>query len=167
MNMSDTGVFTALRTTLSGLSVQVKRLDIISENIANAEKSPDKNGKVYQKKVLTSKGSKPKARRSFDDQLKLKMRRTQSDHMQIAAQDIKPLSGEKNDIYPYKVKEEKGERMVYNPAHPDADQDGYVKMPDINPVEEMVDLISASRLYEANVTVMNAAKSIAKESLEI
>jgi len=165
--MADTGIFTALKTTLSGLSVQVKRLDLISENIANAEKSPDKNGKVYRKKLLISKGNAPKSSRSFSDDLKLKMRRTQTDHMMTSSEDIRPLSGKKDEIYPYKVKEEQGERLVYNPAHPDANADGYVRMPDINPVEEMVDLISASRLYEANVTVMNAAKSIAKEALEI
>ena len=67
----------------------------------------------------------------------------------------------------YKVIEEKGEKLQFDPNHPQADENGYVKMPDINMVEEMVDLISASRTYEANVTVINAAKQMAKRALEI
>ena len=66
-----------------------------------------------------------------------------------------------------KVVEESGVRLVYDPQHPLADENGYVRVPDINPVEEMVSLVSATRTYEANVAVMNAAKLIAKKSLEI
>ena len=58
-------------------------------------------------------------------------------------------------------------RMVYDPGHPDADQDGYVAMPNVEIVKEMVDMISASRAYEANVTAINAAKSMALKALEI
>ena len=57
--------------------------------------------------------------------------------------------------------------LVFKPEHPQADENGYVRMPKINVIEEMVDLISATRTYEANVSVMNAAKNIAKRSLEI
>ncbi len=63
--------------------------------------------------------------------------------------------------------EHKGEKLVFNPNHPQADDKGYVKMPDINMVEEMVDLISVSRSYEANVTVIDAAKQMAKKTFEI
>jgi flagellar basal-body rod protein FlgC len=58
-------------------------------------------------------------------------------------------------------------KMVYDPSHPDADNNGYVEMPNVNVVNEMVDMISATRSYEANVTAINAAKTMAKDSLEI
>ena len=58
-------------------------------------------------------------------------------------------------------------RLVYDPAHPDADQNGYVHMPNVNILAEMVDMISATRAYEANVTALNAAKSMASRALEI
>ena len=57
--------------------------------------------------------------------------------------------------------------MIYDPGHPDADKDGYVKMPNVNVVTEMVDMISASRSYEANVTAIDGAKTMAKDALEI
>jgi flagellar basal-body rod protein FlgC len=57
--------------------------------------------------------------------------------------------------------------MTYNPEHPDADANGYVAMPNVNVVTEMVNMIAATRAYEANVTVMNAAKNMAMKSLEI
>src|SRR4029079_19565017 len=59
------------------------------------------------------------------------------------------------------------QRRVYDPGHPDADAQGYVSLPNVNPVSEMVDLISASRAYEANVTAMNAAKQMFSKTLEL
>jgi len=59
------------------------------------------------------------------------------------------------------------DKLVYDPTHPDADEQGYVHMPNINIVTEMVDLITASRSYEANITALNAAKTMALKALEI
>lgn len=67
-----------------------------------------------------------------------------------------------------KEQEDPGDfKMVHDPGNPDADQNGYVRMPNVNIVSEMVDMIAASRSFEANVTAINAAKGIAKDSLEI
>lgn len=63
--------------------------------------------------------------------------------------------------------DEKPPRLVYDPTHPDANEDGYVLYPDINPVVEMVNLISASRSYEANVTAFNSAKDMYRAALDI
>jgi flagellar basal-body rod protein FlgC len=65
------------------------------------------------------------------------------------------------------VEDTRGPRMVYNPNHPQADADGYVAMPNVNPVEEMANMISAQRSYEADVTAMNSAKQMAQKALEI
>jgi flagellar basal-body rod protein FlgC len=158
------GLFSAIRTTVNGLSHQMKRMEVISENIAHAEKSPDEKGNVYQRKVLQSKSKKSIYSKRFGQELGLRLSRSHSNHMSSGS-----TSGVQKTDSPeqFKVIEKKGEKMIFEPNHPQADENGYVKMPDINMVEEMVDLISASRTYEANVTVMNAAKQMAKRALEI
>ncbi len=161
--MGVNGVLSAIRTTMSGLSHQMKKMDVTSENIANVEKSPDENGNVYQKKIVTHSRSGRPGRRQFSESLNLKLRRTKSEHIQ-PGQNSGSVS---NNNEKFKVKELKGEKLVFNPNHPNADEKGYVRMPNINMIEEMVDLISATRSYEANVTVINAAKQMAKKSLEI
>ena len=60
-----------------------------------------------------------------------------------------------------------GEKLIYDPRHPMADNDGYIRMPNVNMVEEMVDMITASRAYEANVNVMSAVKNMAKKAMDI
>jgi len=160
------GIFTALRTTLAGMSNQTKRLDAISDNIANAERSPDAKGNVYRRKVVVpekeSHGAMP-----FSVRNEVSLKRTNPNHMDIGDFDG-PFGPEtENDVLPVKVEQVKGEQLVYNPSHPRADENGYVHMPDVNPVEEMVDLIAATRTYEANVTVLNAAKQMAKKAMEI
>ncbi len=159
------GILSAIHTTLSGMSNQMKRLDVISENIANAERAPDAKGRVYHRKVVVPKKT-SKGHIHFDPESSLPLRRQDQNHMSLkSAEEI--LTGRKPDEFPLKVVEEKGVKLVYNPSHPRADENGYVKMPNVNPVEEMVDLIAATRTYEANVTVLNAAKQLAKRALEI
>jgi flagellar basal-body rod protein FlgC len=74
-----------------------------------------------------------------------------------------PISGVRAEV----VEDNAPERLVYNPEHPDADENGYVHMPNVNIIVEMVDMISATRAYEANATAFNASKNIAKDALEI
>jgi flagellar basal-body rod protein FlgC len=157
------GIFTALKTSLFGLSGQMKKLEVISENIAHAEELPDENGNVYNRKRVVSKNADTNRARLFGNQMNLELRRTHLSH--IRAADMRP--SKKGSEASLKIIEEKGEKLIYNPGHPRADENGYVKMPDVNMVEEMVDLIASSRTYEANVTVLNAAKQMAKRALEI
>jgi len=158
------GLFTAIRTTLSGLGNQMKRLDAISQNIANAERAPDAKGRLYRRKIVVPEKGRSQVPKMFGDQMRLRLERTDRAHM--ASQPISPAEDPDNP-FPVKIVEEKGFKLVYNPGHPRADENGYVKMPDINPVEEMVDLIGASRTYDANVTVLDASKQMAKRALEI
>jgi len=157
------GIFTALKTSLFGLSSQMKKMEAISENIAHAEELPDADGKVYQRKAVVSKQNQSSRLRSFGQQLQLNLKRTHSAHVHSANP---PVPGRESENS-FKIVEREGEKLVYNPGHPRADENGYVKMPDINMVEEMVDLISTSRSYDANVTVLNAAKQMARRALEI
>ncbi len=159
------GLFTAIHTTLNGMSNQVTRLDAISENIANAEKVPDKNGKVYKRKIVVSKNFGGSEKSRFKNELNLRMRTTRSDHMR--SKSLSGPGGMPDSRSNVKVVSQEGFKLEYNPGHPRADENGYVKMPKINSVEEMVDLMATSRTYEANVTVLNAAKTMAKRALEI
>lgn len=158
------GLFTAIRTTLSGMSNQMKRLDAISENIANADKVADESGKVYQRKIVVPKKGSALRHSKFGNTLNLQLRRTQLNHME--GRDIDGNRG-LQALDNTKVVSQNGFKLEYNPGHPRADENGYVKMPKINGVEEMVDLMASTRSYEANVTVLNAAKSMAKKALEI
>jgi flagellar basal-body rod protein FlgC len=133
------GIFDALRISGSGLTAERLRMDVIAENLANANSTRSANGGTYQRKdvVLQEAGG-----ASFGDVLA---------GVEVAA--ITP------DTAPA--------RRVYDPGHPDADEQGYVTLPNVNSVTEMVDLIGASRTYEANVQAMNAAKQMFARALDI
>ena len=101
----------------------------------------------------------------FGDNLSLSLRKTQSNHISTN----KKLTGVtvdrgRSDV---EVVEVESEKLVYNPTHPRADKNGYVLMPDVSVVEEMVDMGAANRSYEANISVLNATKQMAKKAMEI
>jgi len=147
--------FASLGIGATGMKAQRMRMDIIAANIANAHTTRTPEGGPYKRKDLVfaalpyDEGGQPK---SFLDML------------------IKAGEEEKDPqgVYVATIVEDKGEpKMVYDPDHPDANAEGYVAYPNIDVVKEMVNLLSASRSYEANVTVMNAAKSMALKTLDI
>lgn len=134
--------FKSMKVSASGLDAQMKRMNTISSNIANAD-TPG-----YQRKdpVFAAET----VRESFGEILENKMdENVQGVRVEEIAEDTRPP------------------RMVYDPNHPQADENGYVAMPNVNTVEEMANMISAQRSYEANVTTMNAAKAMANKALEI
>jgi flagellar basal-body rod protein FlgC len=134
--------FSSMRVSASGLDAQMKRMNTISSNIANAETAG------YRRKdpVVAAQTD----REEFGEILANQM----DEHVQgVQVVDV--------------VEDQRPMRMVYNPSHPQANADGYVAMPNVNPVEEMANMISAQRSYEANVTAMGAAKSMAQKALEI
>lgn len=159
------GIFSSLRTSLSGMSVQMKRMNIISENIVNAGRAPDKNGNVYKRKVVVQNSTNASPFGSFADQMRLTLRRSNRVHFGNISNDYS-ISGKLN-ADTIKVKEIDDIKTVFDPSHPLADKDGFVKMPNVNMIEEMVDMVSVSRNYEANISVMTAAKNMAKKAMEI
>jgi flagellar basal-body rod protein FlgC len=135
-------LFSAMRVSSSGLDAETKRMNTISSNVANAETVGYKRKDPLMAATTD--------RESFGEVLQNEM----DENVQgVLVQDI--------------VEDQRAPRMVYNPTHPQANQDGYVAMPNVNPVEEMANMISAQRSYEANVTAMNSAKSMAQKALEI
>ncbi|MDB4868467.1 MAG: flgC [Cohnella sp.] len=135
----------------SALTSQRLRMDVISANIANAEttRAGFVNGKFvpYRRKEVVMAPVQSHFHNMLNDKLDAS-----------AAQGVQ-VTSIKEDSTPFK--------QVYNPSHPDADANGMVSMPNVDVLKEMVDMISASRSYEANVTALNASKAMFMKSLEI
>lgn len=148
-------MFLGMDTSASALTANRLRLDTISANIANATSTRAKfvNGvwEPYRRKMVDLA---PKTNQSFDNVLQAAMGIVSSQPEQGVR-----VTGIREDTTPFK--------RVYNPDHPDADQQGYVFLPNVDIMKEMVDMISASRAYEANLTALNAAKNMMVKALEI
>jgi len=158
-------IFASMRISAAGLSVQRQRLNAISSNIANAETTRTPEGGPYKKQFLSVVGD---GSNKFDhalEKIRLKVSKTNVGHREP---DPPYDDNCKIKLPVAELKEDQTEpRMEYDPSHPDADANGYVKKPNINLVTEMVDMISASRSYEANVVAMNSAKGMFKDALDI
>jgi flagellar basal-body rod protein FlgC len=140
-------LFDAIDTAASGLSAERMRMDVTAENLANAQTTRGADGQPYRRKVVTLE----QAGGGFGASLNGALKGGGGAGVRVA--------GISADATP--------NRLVYDPGHPDADARGYVSMPNVQPVTEMVDLISASRGYEANVTVMQTAKQMFAKTLDI
>jgi flagellar basal-body rod protein FlgC len=138
----------SMAISASGLSAQHVRMNVISSNLANLSSTQTAEGEPYRRKeVIFSASPMPEdfggmLQSALDSELReVKVTRI--------VQDASPF------------------RSVYNPNHPQADKTGYVRMPNVNLVEEMANMIDASRGYEANLTVMSTTKSMALKALEL
>lgn len=142
-------IFNSMEISASGLTAQRLRMDVIANNIANVNTTRTENGKPYRRKrvIFQEKSTNGSFKHIFDNSL-----------LKAGGKGVRVTAIEE-DPSPFK--------LVYDPSHPDADEDGYVRMPNVNIVTEMVDMISATRSYEANVTAINAAKSMISKALEI
>jgi flagellar basal-body rod protein FlgC len=134
------GLFDAIDVSGSGLSAERLQMDVTAGNLANAETTKGAGGQPYQRREVVLQEAGPS---SFGAMLSSAQSAPAPSGVQVA--------GIVADTTPA--------RRVYDPGHPDADAQGYVSLPNVNPVNEMVDLISASRSYEADVTAMQAAKT--------
>jgi flagellar basal-body rod protein FlgC len=141
------GMFGAIDSAASGLTAERLRMDVISNNIANVNTTRTAEGGPYRRQLVVFEPREGQA--SFGSILSKKME---------AGDGVKVVNITR-DTAPF--------RRIYDPGHPDANREGYVDMPNVNIVSEMVDMITASRAYEANVTSVNTAKSMALKALEI
>ena len=142
------GVFSAMNVAATGMTAQQLRMDVIAENIANANTTRTQDGEPYRRKqvVFTEKDT-----TSFDNILNGYL-----SHY------------EPNGVKVTQIVEDQSElRLVYEPDNPDANEDGYVEYPNVDTVTEMTNLIDSSRAYEASATSFNAAKSMAIKGLEM
>ena len=144
------GYFSALDISASGLTAQRLRMDTISQNIANVNTTRTAEGGPYKRKTVLF--EEIKGQGSFE----------------VAFGDALSRAQKGNGVRVRKIVEDDSPGILsYDPSHPDADEDGYVRMPNVNIVEEMVNMISATRSYEANVTAMNNFKTMVAKTLEI
>ncbi len=140
--------FSSLKISSSGLSAQRLKMNLISSNLANVNTTRTPQGGPYQRKEVVLKAEPVKS--EFYDALQSRLKGRISE---VEVADIN------EDSRPPVVK--------FDPNHPDADEKGYVSFPNINVIEEMVDMMTASRSYEANVTAITTAKNMAAKALEI
>lgn len=147
-------IFNSVNANASALTAQRLRMDIVSSNIANAQTTRatmNENGEyeAYRRKMAVFEPGK-QSFRSFLDKAAHNESKT---HGGVRVRNII------EDQTPFK--------MEYNPTHPDANEFGYVQLPNVDPLKEMVDLMSATRSYEANITSLNASKNMLLKALEI
>lgn len=145
-------IFNAFNSSASGLTAQRLRMDVISANIANAQTTRatiNDNGEFepYRRKMVTM------APRQGSFQSYLHKAANSASNKGVRVTGI--------------IEDDKPFKMVFNPEHPDANEAGYVQMPNVDPLKEMVDLMSATRSYEANITALNATKGMLTKALEI
>lgn len=158
------GIFEGLNISGKGMSINKKKMDLIAENIANSETTRTNNGEPYKRKLLKVSSNDNKLV-SFQFNPKINLKTTEEVHFN--SQEIKSTEQYGNTINMNEVEDNKMGDLVYMPEHPDANKDGYVQMPNVNIVNEMTDMIVATRSYEANLTAFNSSKQIAKDSLDI
>jgi len=148
-------VFSSMRTSASGLTSQRLRMDVISNNIANAETTRTAEGGAYRRQEVVFSPNQV-GQVPFIDLLR----------GDAKAGNVPGVNTE--GVQPQGIVEDKAPmRRVYDPGHPDAGPDGYVEYPNVNIVTEMTDMLSATRSYEANVTVFNSVKQMAQRALDI
>lgn len=135
-------VFQAMNISASGLSAERLRMDVVAGNIANQNTTRTENGEAYRRKIAV-----------FSEQY---VNSTEPSKTQVSGVRATEIIEDDSALQP-----------VYDPTHPDADEEGYYYLPNVDVLNEMVDLMVASRAYEANVTAMNASKSMYMKALEI
>ena len=137
----------------SALTAQRLRMDVISQNIANATTTKTASGEPYRRRVAVF-SERPGAT-TFSSFFE---RAQQDQSNQVAGRGV-VVSSIATDMSDFKTE--------YDPTHPDADENGYVRYPNVNEVTEMVDMMASTRAYEANITALNATKNMALKALEI
>lgn len=138
--------FGSLRISSSGLSAERLRMDTIASNIANVSTTRGEDGQPYRRKIAV-----------FEENLVNEVNKnTNTTQKKLMGVKAVAIEDDESEL-----------RRVYDPSHPDADADGYVLMPNVNILNEMADMIAATRAYEANVTAINSEKSMFMKALEI
>ena len=136
-------IFSAIEINSSGMSAERKRLNIISSNIANARTTRTDEGGPYKRRDVV-----------FHEIFLPELHEKEAEH--IPAVGVGEI-----------IEDQQDPRLVFDPSHPDANEEGYVAYPNVVVVEEMVNLITATKAYEANATSIQAAKDMAKKALNI
>lgn len=161
------GILNAIGISSRGLSVQRAKMNVVAENIANAETTETPEGGPYRRKRVVVKEDRDSEFKTMLRQADTRMARTHPGHRTgkstVLNEEVELSSVKMDEI----VDPDSGFKLVYDPSHPDANEDGYVRMPDIEIINEMVDMMAATRAYEANTVAISSAKKMANDALEI
>ncbi len=144
-------IFKSFGVNASGMTAERYRMDIISQNVANANTTRTEDGTPYKRKIVTF-NEKTLDPTSFGTIYRKSRGMDVGDGVKVGG----VYEDNKEDM-----------KMVYDPSHPDADENGYVTYPNVNIVTEMTNMIDSSRAYEANATAFTASKAMAMKGLEI
>ncbi|GAA0178087.1 flagellar basal body rod protein FlgC [Clostridium sediminicola] len=138
-------IFRNMEISSSGLSVERMKMELISSNIANSSTTKTEDGEVYKRKTLT-----------FKEKYETVINESGQKEKLGSGVKIEKIVEDDSDI-----------RMIYDPSHPDSDENGFVTMPNVDVLDEIIDMMVATRAYEANVTAFNSSKSMLLKALEI
>lgn len=142
------GIFSSFDISASGLTAERLRMDIISNNIANVNTTKTEDGTPYRRQMPM-----------FQSRLNQSIGASEKGSERSFSGNGVKVIDIMEDQAPFK--------KMYEPSHPHADKDGYVQMPNVNVIKEMVDMITASRAYEANISVMTNSKNMFKRALDL
>lgn len=158
----------AIDISARGLSVQRRKMNVVAENMANAETVQTPEGGPYRRKrVIVTEESRPAPFNSLLRKAGNRLMRTHSAHRGGSTGATTQTTNLPEVTFREVVEGNDNFKLVYDPGHPAADDEGYVKMPDIEIINEMVDMIAASRGYEANTAVIAASKKMIQDALDI
>ena len=156
--------FDSFNISASGMTSQRLRMDTISQNLANVNTTRTDSGEAYRRKTVVF--QEISSGKSFRNHLDNSLGNYGSSSARASSLG-KSIGGSGGVKVTSIVEDQSPFTEVYDPTHPDANEEGYVEMPNVNSVEEMTNLISANRSYEANITAFNATKGMATKALDI
>lgn len=160
--------FSVFKTAGEAMGAQRKQLQVTAENIANANTSRvEETGDAYRPKVLSYKQTEDQQFRLSGNRASLALKHTRGEHLDGRKVNFNRAESMEGNGPEMEVAEEAKFRYEYDPSHPDADENGMVKYPDMDLVKEMTTMITANRLYEANLSVVEAEKQNIKKAFEI
>ncbi len=162
------GIFNAIDVSAKGLSIQRAKMNATAENIANAETTRTEEGGPYRRqRVVVSEDRSKASFNSFLKKADLRLSQTNSQPLSGRTR----TAGQRTEISSVDMQviddQASSTKLVHDPNHPDANEDGYVEYPDVEIVNEMVDMMAASRAYEANTVAISTAKKMAETALDI
>lgn len=161
------GNFSSFDLSSKGLSLQRKKMDVIAKNIANADATRMENGQPYKRKFMKISEVTNDNKILSTPQSTAKLLTTKKEHIMNPSNNMSVFNKTSKPVNTEILEDSSIGELIFMPNHPDADQNGYVESSNVNIINEMVEMIEATRNYEANLKALNASKEMIKDALEI
>jgi flagellar basal-body rod protein FlgC len=164
--MSD-GLFTGFSVCATGMSAQRRRLDVIAENLANVETTRTPEGGPYRRQIPVLQSQPVTSAQLSRNRDFLNLIKTNIHHMSEIEMPLRAAGSSFEGVETTVQQDSRPFRVEYDPGHPDANEEGYVLKPNVSVIEEMTEMIKATRAYQANAAALEAAKEMFNVSLQI